>query len=73
VRASANVFSTWMDNYIYLSQLESLTDPGAPLADGGIPIALWSQADARFTGIELEAAFALARQRQRRVGHACVC
>ncbi len=60
LRASANVFSTWMDNYIYLSQLESLTEPGATLTDGGIPIALWSQADARFTGIELEAAFALA-------------
>ncbi|MEZ5455479.1 MAG: TonB-dependent receptor [Lysobacteraceae bacterium] len=60
VRASANVFSTWMDNYIYLSQLESVDEPGTVLSDDGVPIALWSQADARFIGIELEARFMLA-------------
>ena len=60
VRASANLFSTWMDNYIYLSQLESVDEPGTALSDDGVPIALWSQTDARFIGIELEASFMLA-------------
>ena len=60
VKASANLFSTWMDNYIYLSQLEDIDAPGTVLSDDGVPIALWSQADARFTGIELEATFMLA-------------
>ena len=60
VRASANLFSTWMDNYIYLSQLESVDEPGNALSDDGVPIALWSQTDARFIGIELEASFMLA-------------
>ena len=60
VKASANLFSTWMDNYIYLSQLEDIDAPGTVLSDDGVPIALWSQADARFTGIELEASFQLA-------------
>ena len=47
-------------DFIYQATPESLADPGNPLLDEGVPVRLWNQADARFHGMEADAAFALA-------------
>lgn len=47
-------------DFIYQATPESLADPGNPLIDGGVPVRLWNQADARFHGMEADAKIALA-------------
>lgn len=46
-------------DFIYQASPESLTDPGTPLMDDGVPVRLWNQADARFHGMEADATIAL--------------
>ncbi len=47
-------------DFIYQATPESLSDPGTALSDGGVPVRLWNQADARFHGMEADATIALA-------------
>ena len=46
-------------DFIYQATPESLANPGTALMDGGVPVRLWNQADARFNGLEADARIAL--------------
>lgn len=48
------------DDFIYLSTLESLREPGTTLTDDGTEVHLWNQADASFRGMEADATISLA-------------
>lgn len=47
-------------DFIYQATPKSLADPGSALMDGGVPVQLWNQADARFQGMEADASIELA-------------
>ncbi|QOW25854.1 TonB-dependent receptor [Lysobacter sp. H23M47] len=55
----AAVYGIRYADFIYQAIPTSLDDPGNPLLDGGVPVRLWSQADARFHGMEADATIAL--------------
>ncbi|MGY0797899.1 TonB-dependent receptor domain-containing protein [Lysobacter sp. A286] len=60
VQLGLAAYTIQYDDFIYLSTLESLRDPGTTLTDGGTTVHLWNQADARFHGMEAEATVMLA-------------
>lgn len=47
-------------DFIYQATPESLAEPGSALTEGGVPVRLWNQADARFHGMEADAKIKLA-------------
>ncbi len=48
------------DDFLYQATPEPVLTPGTALTDGGIPVRLWTQADASFRGLEGDARIALA-------------
>lgn len=55
----ASVFRTDYRDFIYQGAVADAGDPGEPLTEGGAPVYLWAQDDARFHGGEVEATWAL--------------
>ncbi|MEO6170000.1 MAG: TonB-dependent receptor [Lysobacter sp.] len=48
------------DDFLYQATPEPLLAPGTALTDDGIPVRVWTQADASFRGLEADAKIALA-------------
>ncbi len=59
LRVGAAAYTTQFDDFIYLTAPESRRNPGTRLTDGGTPVYLWAQGDARVYGVEADATLRL--------------
>ncbi|RMH93563.1 TonB-dependent receptor [Lysobacter pythonis] len=59
VRLGVSAFVAEYRDYIHATAPMSVRRPGQTLTDGGVPVRLWTQHDARFSGFEIESVFTL--------------